>query len=301
MKKNSLYILFALVLLMGGCKSGKNQEANFEKKERAPSTLVNVSRNIHEILSNAEELEKLIDGTYIEEKSLSEEKEEKGHGSHGNKTESSQGSSHGDSQQNQGENQNQQEEEKEKTLEEKKKEEEEKRQEKITKSWQQMSEKIKNVHKDWNSYEVEEKKGSLSLEKIDLFRASINNLTKAIEDKDIMKVYEYGSQSLLNISPMFDLYKDDLGGDINRIMHGVYFAYLRFIEDKASEGIEVLSQLESHINNMKLKIGKDEDKIKIVDKVSASIDEMENAMGSNSLKLIRIKKDIVVENLLELE
>jgi len=88
---------------MGGCKSGKNQEANFEKKERAPSTLVNVSRNIHEILSNAEELEKLIDGTYIEEKSLSEEKEEKGHGSHGNKTESSQGSSHGDSQQNQGE------------------------------------------------------------------------------------------------------------------------------------------------------------------------------------------------------
>ena len=32
-----------------------------------------------------------------------------------------------------------------------------------------------------------------------------------------MKVYEYGSQSLLNISPMFDSYKDDLGGETNKI------------------------------------------------------------------------------------
>lgn len=305
LKKINLYILIVLILLLSGCRSQKKQELKLQKKEKAPSTLVNVAKDIQEILSTLEEVEKLMDGTYLDEKSLREEEEKKAHDSRSHQGSGSQGNSQGGSEESKGQGESQSQEGQsqgmKKTLEEKNKEEEEKRQEKITKSWQEMSKKIESIHKNWNSYEAEEKKGNISVDKIDQLRTSINNLTKSIEEKDIMKTYEYGSQSLLNISPMFDLYKDDLGGEVNRIMHGVYFAYLRFIEDKASQGINVLKQLENYINNMKLKIGDDEDKIKIVDRISAAIEEMEKAMKDNSLKLIRIKRDVIIDNLEELE
>lgn len=292
-----------MLSLLVACRSNKSQEVKFEKKEKAPRPLVNIAKSIQEILTETEELEKLLDGTYIDEMSLSGKEDKSGHGGHGSEESGSKGASEGEkdkegNEKKEGQDEN---ENKPKSLEEKQKEEEEKRQEIITHHWQAVSKKIESVHKDWNSYETEEKKGSLSLEKIDQFRTSINNLTIAIENKDIMKIYEYGSQSLLNISPMFDLYKDDMGGEINRIKHGIYFAYLKFLEDKVLQGTNSLKQLESNINNLKLKLGDDKDKIKLVDKISAAIEDMEKAMRDGSLKLIRIKRDIVIENIEELE
>lgn len=302
LRKIDLYILVIFILfLLAGCRSRNSQEVKLEKKEMAPPTLVSVARKIQEILTTAEEVEKLIDGTYLEEKSLREERQKSDQSRSSSEKTSSQGSSGEGQGGNQNQETNQGNENKPESLEEKNKEEEEKRQEKIIQNWQSMSKKIKSVHEDWNSYETEEKKGSISLEKIDQFRNSINNLTKSIEEKDVMKVYEYGSQSFLNLSPMFDLYKDDLGGEVNKIKHGVYLAYLRFVEDRILQGTNILKQLENSINNIKLKIGEDKDKIKIVDKINAAIEDMEKAMKEDSLKLIRIKRDIIIDNLMDLE
>lgn len=304
LKKLNLYIIFVLILfVLTACKGKKNEEVKFEKKEKAPTSLSNIAKDIQEIMTTAEDLEELIDGTYLEEKSLRKEGKESGHGGHGGGNGNSQSNSSGSNGQgeSQGQEGNSQSEDKLKTLEEKNKEEEEKRQEKITQAWQAMSKKIKSLHEGWNSYETEEKKGSLSLEKTDQFSNSLNNLTKSIEDKEILKVYEYGSQCFLNISPMFDLYKDDLGGETNKIKHGVYLAYLRFLEDRILQGTNILKQLESSINNIKLKIGEDQDKIKVVDKINMAIGDMEKAMKENSLKLIRIKRDIVIDKIKELE
>lgn len=302
LKKTKLSIAFVLILLvLTGCRERKNQEVKFEKKEKAPPTLINIGRDIQEILTTAEEVEKLIDGTYLDEKSLRQEGKEAGQGGGQNNPQGNSGESKGQGGESQEQEGNNKEENKPKSLEEKNKEEEEKRQEKIIQGWQSMSKKIESVHKGWNSFETEDKKGSLSLEKADEFRNSLNNLTKSIEDKDVMKVYEYGSQSLLNISPMFDSYKDDLGGETNKIKHGVYLAYLRFIEDRILQGSNILKQLDNSINNLKLKIGEDKDKIKVVEKVNMAIQDMEKAMKEGSLKLIRIKRDVIIDNIKELE
>ncbi|WMM25711.1 hypothetical protein RBU61_03325 [Tissierella sp. MB52-C2] len=313
MKRIKLSILFITILfILSGCRSIKNQSVKFEKQDKAPNSLRDISAGLQDIFKNIEKVEKILDGTYIEEKTSEnknkqEEPEKKQGGDQGGgqgQNSGGQGSGNQGGSTNQGANSSQGNEAVTITIEERKKKEEqikEKNREELLKTWQQVDKKIEDIHKKWNQYEPEGMKKGVTVEKVDSFRLSLNSLTKSIEERNLKEIYDYGSQSMLNLVPMISLYRDDIGGEINKIKYATYQAYINAIEEKNPRASELLKSVEEDVDKMRLKFEKDDAKVKIVEKIKLSIEDMRKSLAQKSVKLTRIKKDIIIENLGDIE
>ncbi len=262
-----LYIILILVIA-SGCKNIKNKATKFEKKEMAPDSLQDISKSLQDILNALDTIEQIKDGTYIVEESEKETKKEE-----------------------------KQTVEKEGIEEEKDKKE---KQEMLKKSWDKIDKKTEQLHTKWNEYQGEGLKKGVTTEKIDKLTDSLNLLTKSIENRNVKDIINYGSQSMLNTAAYFQLYKDEIRGEVNKIKHAAYQSYLNGIEGKSEEAAQFLTNVEEESNKIRLKLKKDDSKIKIVDKVSISLEDMKKALKESSIKLIRIKKDIIINNLEDL-
>lgn len=280
--------------MLTGCKLQKNQSVKIQKKDKAPDSLGDVSKGLQDILSNLEEIEKILDGTYIEEEKPKEEKKDSG----SSNTSQSQGSNQNSG--NQDSNNSGKTNSDIKTIEDKEKKKAEEKADKLLKTWQKIDKKIEDIHKKWNEYELEGLKKGITTERTDKFEESINALTKSIESRNIKEIYDYGSQSMLALGPIFELYKDEIAGEINRIKYATYQSYLNAIEEKDNEALDILKNSEEEINKIRLKIEKDTSKIKVLDKVNMSIVDMRKSLKEKSIKLYRIKKDVIIKNLEEL-
>ncbi len=303
MKKNKWYILLIIIIFtLSGCRTTKNQAVKIEKKDRAPKALGKINKGLQDILKETEKIESILDGTDYEvekaelEKVKEEEKaksekiievknETKGATSATGDKSSSKGSQGGD--QSQGV----------KGKEQKKPQDKD---EKLLKTWEEIDKKIEQTHKEWNKYEAEGVKKGISTEKNEKFKESLNALTKSIEDKRILNIYDYGSQSMSNLAPMFEVYKDEISGEINKIKYSTYQAYLKALEGKDIEASDMLKDLEDETNKIRLKLEKNDSKIKMLDNINLSVADMKKALKEKSMRLTRIKKDVIIKNLEEL-
>lgn len=272
MKKIKLILYIILILaISSGCINIKNKATKFEKKEMAPDSLQDISKSLQDILNNLDTIEQIQDGTYIVEESEKGTKETK---------------------------------KEEKLTEEKEETEEEKdkkvKQEILKKSWEKIDKEIEQLHRKWNEYQGEGLKKGVTTEKIDKLTDSLNLLTKSIENKKVKDIINYSSQSMLNTAAYFQLYKDEIRGEANKIKHAAYQSYLNGIEGKNEEAAQFLTNVEEETNKIRLKLKKDDSKIKILDKVGISLEDMKKALNESSIKLIRIKKDIIIKNLEDL-
>lgn len=283
MKNFKIYIiLLFIILFLTGCKAEKKQTSKIQKKDRAPSSLSDISQGIQDILKEIEDIEKNLDGTDIKNnETKNKEKEE---------------------QQDQNEDKNNKDETNAKEDEKKDKNKDKvlNRDDKLIDIWIKIDKKTEDIHNKWNLYEVEGIKKGISMEITDKLEGSLNSLTKSIEERNIANIYDYGSQSMLAISPIFHMYMDEIKGNINKIKYFVYQSYLKAVEGKNKEAWGLLENLGEDINQIRLKLEKDEEKIKILDKSNLSIGDMQKALKEKSIKLYRIKKDIIIKNLDEL-
>lgn len=316
MKRLFVYVL-AISMFIFGC-TFENEEKKFKKKEIAPKSLGEVSDGIASILKHTENIEKIIDQTYIEK--IDEEKKENDDKKDENKKDEEKKEEQEDKQ----EEEQKQEEEKDqgnnekqdsaegkednnpkKSLEEEEVENKEEREQllknkKLEEKWEKIYEKIETVHEKWNSYESEGIKKGISVDKLDVFRNNLNKLTKSIEAKNFMEVYDFGSQALDNLEPLFGIYKDEIKGDVNKLKYSIYRSYLLSLKDKRQEAIIILKKTEDTINSIRIKLGEDKDKTELLKKTSISINDMRKALKEDSTRLNRIKRDIGIKNLEEL-
>lgn len=275
-------VLLIIVISTSGCKMDKKQESKIEKIEKAPDSLSEVSKDIQDILKDIEIVEKVIDGTDKEDAKAKEQKKE--------------------------------EKDKEETEDESKKESEDKTESsdkpkekflekdlKLLEQWEKIDKKIEEVHQKWNTYEPESMKKGATTDRTDKFSESINSLTKSIEARNIKEIYRFGSESMLNLKPMFDLYDDDIRGDINKLKYITYQSYLKAISGNTTQGISLLNETQEDIQKIKLKLEKKDSKIEVLDKLELSMMDMAKSLKMKSISLIRIKKDIIIKNLEELD
>jgi len=224
------------------------------KKDKAPDSLGDVGKGIQDILSNTEKVEKIMDGSYLEE---GEKKKED-------------------------------------------KNTEENNEEKLLDTWKEIDKRIENVHEKWNGYEVEGVKKGLTSDRENKFEESLNFLTRSIEERKIKEIFDYGSKTMLYLGPIFELYRDELFAEINMIKHSVYQSYLKAMDGKEAEATDLLKNLDEYTNKIRLKLEKDDSKIKVLEKVSLAIEDMRKSLKESSIKLHRIKMDILIKNLEEL-
>lgn len=167
--------------------------------------------------------------------------------------------------------------------------------------WNTIDKNIEDIHFSWNEYGVDLLHKASMNEKGEDFQQSINKLTKAVEDRGIVEMYDFGSQSIFNLKPFFDLYLDEIRGDISEIKYMTYQSYLKALSGNLDEGEDILQGWEDNISKIKLRNQDDEEKVKEVDKLNLALAGMEKSLQVNSKRLFIIKKDIIIERLKKLE
>ena len=282
MKRYNKYIvLLLLFLFLTGCKAEKEKEAKIEKKDKAPSSISDFSQGLQEILSDAEEIERVLDDSDIKmnEEKFKEAKKDKEDDNNSKKEEDK---------------------EKDKEKDEEMQAEKEKTN-KLLEIWTDMDKKIEDIHNKWDLYGVDAMKKGISINEKEKLEEKLNSLTKAIEERNIINVYEYGSQTMFELQPLFQLYKDEIKGSTNKIRYYTYQSYLKAMEGRNTQAQNLLEDLSQDLNEIRTKLEKDEDKVKILDRLKLSVDSMKVGLKEKSLKLYRIKKDIIIKNINELE
>lgn len=272
MKKKLTLILILMLIFISSTsciKEGSNKDKKVDDKEKAPKTLVSVSEGLGEILTSMTDLKKTVELTPQEFEILESKRK------------------------------NQEEKKDENKKDEKSRIEI--KEEELIKKWNDIDKKIGKVHKDWNNYEVEAMKKTTNPEKGKEFKNNLNLCTAAVENRNIENILDTGSKTILSLGSFFDLYKDEMNGDLSRIKHAAYQAYLNAVGGNTKNANNLLDSTGEYITRLRQKLDKDKEKIKRLDKLSLSIADMKQSLNDNSSKLLEIKRDIIISNIKLLE
>lgn len=300
MKKNKVILIYVLLLLvLIGCKKEENP-SNFKPKDKAPESLTKVSSGIDEILKSVSDIERLALNIPLPKKEEAAAQKQDPNATPSGGSQGSQGDQKQQGQESKSSGGEQSGGSQESKGQEADKSKEDLKQEEIKKSWDKIQNKLDEIHPQWNTFEAEGQKKGATKEAEDKFETAFNKMTKSIEDKKIIEIYDYASQSLANLKPLFDLYLDEVGGDISILKYAAYKGYTEAIQGDLEAAKKVLSDREENINIIRLKMTEEDEKQK-VEKVSLSLVDFKDSLAENSRMLFMIKKDIIIENLKALE
>lgn len=271
-KLNLIITIILIISILTSCKRGSKKEIKLEEKEKAPKSLVSIAEELDEIFTSISDIEKTIELTPSEFEALQSEKE--------NKKEESK------------KEENKKEEKPEEKLEAKDKE--------LLKKWVDIDKKIDKIHKNWNDYEIEAMQKVANPEKSKEFKKNLNLCTKAVEDRNTKDILDTGSKTVLSLASFFELYKDEIKGELSRIKYAAYQAYL-VSETDIEKSKKLLDSTEESISKLRQKLAKNKEKIKTLDKLALSIEDMKQSLGENNKKLLKIKREIILNNIKSLE
>ena len=284
------YVIISLIfiLLITGCKKQQKQ-TEFIIKDKAPDSINKLSDGIDDMLKSLGDIEKLnLDIPTSDDKKDEEIQSANKASSQGDKAKQSQGGTQEQSSQSSSDkdaNNNQQ-----------TSPQNLPKDEQIKILWDSIHSKLEEIHINWNDFEPDGLKKGATTQTGEKFQTAFNRMTKAVENKNIIEIYDYASQSLKNLKPFYDLYKDEIGGDISVLKYTAYGAYTMAINGDIVGAGEMLSDKEENINKIRLKMTKQDEK-QAVEKVSMSLADFKNSLPENSRTLFMIKKDIIINNL----
>lgn len=294
MSKKILLIYGIIITILLTACMGKSEENDktVEKEEKAPDSLLNISEGIDELLLTIDSIEETLKLSESEFQAINSQKDKSK-----NQDEQSSNETIGGSQQQEEEsNQAQQEQSNDS---QKAQEDKNTRDEELFLKWQDVDKKIEQIHKSWNYYEVETLDKGINAEKSEELKGNLNALTVAIENRNIDSILDYGSKVFNSLASYFDLYKDEIGGDLSRIKYSVYQGFLLAQNGDREEADNLMKEAGEHISRVRQRL--EEDKVKDLEKLSLSISDMKQALQNNSIGLLKIKRDIVIDNIKSLQ
>lgn len=273
------------------CMNKNDKSSKIEQKEKAPKTLTEVSDGIDELLDSLDSIMEIVDLTESEFQTQQSNKGEKMEDESNNKSgnNSEEGKNQREGQENKGNHQS------------KKEKGTMTKDEALFLKWMEVDKKLEEIHESWNNYEVESIKKGVNTEKANEFKKNLNAFSIAVENRTMEDIVNIGSKTINFLAVYFDLYKDEIRGDLSRIKYSVYQSFIEGQRGNKDLAKELLTNAEDHISRIRQKIEKEEDKIKDLDKLSLSITDMRLALEDNNEKLLKIKRDIALNNIKSLE
>ena len=296
--RNKLFIILIILLLFAGCSKDKGEKAEITKKDIAPKSLQSINKSILDILDDLGKIERIhlnmdigseeSDMDNIEEDVINKSNSPKDEDNdNGNDNEDEEKDQKDESGQNNSKDQSQ-----DKAVEQKFD-----KQEIFDQTWKEIDKKIEKIHSDWNTYEVEGLKKGASNERGIQFESSLNKMTKAIGNRRTIDIYDYGSQSLQNLKPYYDLYTDEIRGDIVELEYLVYQYYINAITGNKETALRIINNNTELVNRIKLKLKDDEKKVSDIEKIAIAINNLSRSLAEESKPLFIIKKDTLIQEL----
>lgn len=301
MKKLYLIYLNILIIFLIGC-GGSTGETELKHPDKSPESLNDVSSGIDDIGSSLDEIERLVMNIpLVDEEDEMEDSHEHEEGQEQEQSQEEQGSinSQENHQDEDGQQQPQQPQEPQQSQEQPKSEEKIKN-EKIKKAWEHIEKKIEEIHGAWNEYEVEGQKKGVTREQLDLFDNGLNKLTMWVTERNLAESYDAISQTYLSLRPLFDLYLDDIMAELTSLKYDTYRAYTMGINNSEDSNFEIFENNEDLYNRIKHKLD-DESKNDLINRLENSINSLKKGLKEDSRRVNMIKKNIVLENIKELE
>ncbi|MGO1468659.1 MAG: hypothetical protein ACTHW2_01420 [Tissierella sp.] len=292
--KNKIIICFLILVVLVGCKSKSYNKDSIKKKDLAPKSLNELNKEIDLIMDNVGKLEKINLGIDVDDKDKtdknedqSEKEDESDKADEDKKSDTASQNVEKNSEEN-----------KEKTDEVTKEEEKDK---KIEKTWKEIDKSLEKLYSLWNEYGVKANKKGAKSEDMDEVEDSLNKLTKAVEDKEILTVYNYGSKTLKLLDPFYSLYRDEINGEVSKLKYMIYQYHINGIKGSKNTALLFISDSEDEINKIRLKWKDKKDKDEKIEKISFGFKNLPEALDENSRKLLILKKDTLIKNINDLE
>lgn len=291
--------------MITGCTSNNNNNSEIKVLDKAPNSLEDVNKEISKILDNIGKIERVNLGLDFEEDEKSTNEHSGDQGELGKKSEqphteeeaSSQGndeSGNGGSGEGSGEGSSHSHEATQGST-------GEADSEKGKVLWTEIDKSLENTYLMWTSYESEGVKKGASKDRITQFQEGLNKLAKSVEEKNIFNIYDFGSQSLLNLKPFYDLYKDDYRGELCNIKYSIYQYYIKATTNDKEGALDEIKSKEENINRIRILIGDDEKKSKELEKISSSLENLGVSIDEESKRVYVLEKDTLIKNLKSLE
>ena len=287
-----------MLLCINGCTNNDENEPGIKTLEKAPDSLANVYDELNSILENLGKIERIDlhinfddEETGFEQEGVTAEEEGENPQSGAEDSESN------EEETSQGQESNQEGSHQESSD----SSDEVSSDDKIKETWLTIDKSLEDIYLYWSDYVNEATKKGITQERITAFKNSINKLTKAIEERNIIDNYDFASQSLSNLKPFFGLYKDEYRGEIAEIRYIVYRYYINAINNNDEAAMDAVNSREETINRIRMAIGDDEDKIKNLEKVVASLNNLGISLEDNSKRVYILEKDTLIKNLESLE
>lgn len=291
-----LYVILLCVLV--AC-TGSDSQSKIETKDKAPDSLVGLATGIDDILSLVGNIERLTLEIPIinkDDESKNKPLDEEINNSESPSSGAEQSGSGAKPEQSGGENTSSDP----KATPPSQQEKNQKKEEETNKIWDDIATKLDDIHPKWNSFEADGAKKGATNEMGEKFESNFNKMTKAIESKNILETYNYGAESFSSLKPLFDLYTDEIGGDMSYIKYSAYKAYTKALEGNTTEASKLLTGREENINKIRLKMTEEKEKEE-VEKISIALADFKNSLVEKSRMLNMIKKDIIIQNIKALE
>ncbi|MBZ2175856.1 hypothetical protein K8M07_11475 [Schnuerera sp. xch1] len=298
-KRIYLIILIIISIFLAACMNQANQNQNqVNQEEKAPETLNMVLEGIDELLVS---VDSIMDIMELSESEFQAERSQK-EGQQQQNEQQSDGEGRGaDQGQNQSEEQGQSQGQNQNSESSEQQQKDTTRDDELFLKWKEVDQKLKEVHEGWNSYEVESIEKGANQEKGSEFKKNLNDFTVAIENRQMDDIVDAGSRAINSLAVFFELYKDEIRGDLSRIKYLVYQAFLQAEDENMKKANDLLNNTEEHISRVRQKLEDDDEKTKDLEKLSLAISDMKLALENNNIELLKIKRDVVIKNIKSLQ
>lgn len=172
---------------------------------------------------------------------------------------------------------------------------------KIEENWEKIYEKVVAIHSTWNKYELKMLSENPSNELVNEFEASLNNLTVAIQERDDMKSLSYANEAMFNAALFLDNYKGNIDGELYKLRYYVRMSLINGQIGQWQKSKENLEDINPVFNTFRQKVKLEEKDQKLMEKLNLSIKDMQGVLPDEDKKLLKIKRDIALKNLKEIE
>ncbi|MFY9214445.1 MAG: hypothetical protein WAO45_06980 [Tissierellaceae bacterium] len=296
MKSKKLIVFLIMILLISGCRGNGNKKQEIKTLDKAPDSLTDIDKGISAILEKVGRIERINldidqedagkkdqseDNMDSESKEVEAEENVIENQDDGNMEDEHGGKSNGSG--------------------DDKKPPKEEKDEQIRKVWKEINGDLDRVYSKLSDYEAEGLKKGASKDSLTKLQKAVNQLAKSIEVQDILSIYNYGSQSLSNLKPLYNLYKDDYRGEVCDIKSSVYQYYIKaIVKDIVGARTQIQSK-EDSINKIRQLIGDDKEKNKELDRVKISLENLGISLEEGSKRVLILEKDTLINSLKALE
>ena len=300
MKFKKTFYLIIILILISGCTNNKKNNTEIKILDKAPSTLEDIYKDISKVLDGVGTIERINLDIDFKNEDKSTDKQSGEESSSREESKNPQDLQSGTGNMEKSESQNSSDKESQDSN-KSSSSSEDKIDEKIKTSWKDVDKSLESIYLKWSEYESDGIKKGVSKDRVSQLKDSINKMTKSVEERNMIGTYEFGSLSLLNLKPLFNLYKDDYRGEICDLKYSIYQYYIKAISNDKEGALNAVASKEENINKIRLLIGDDEKKTKELEKVSTQLENLDISLNEDSKRVYILEKDTLIKNLESLE